>query len=309
MKFPSNKWVILIILALTWGSSFIMIKQSILVYTPFQVGALRLTIAGLALVTIGIGSFKYIPKKLLFWVVLGGCLGNFIPMFLFPLAQQKVSSSMAGILDSLVPIFVLIFGFLLFGIKSRWTQVLGAIIGFIGAIVLVSDNGSGNSNDVFSSLLIVFATLLYGLNGLIISKYLKGIPSFKLSAAVFTILLGPSFLILGVSGFFSEFTGSNEQLKGLGFVAILGLVGTATAMILYYKLIQQTSAVFAASVTYLMPIVAVIWGVLDGENLTWSHLVGGILILAGVYLIQMPARFKSKPTDGNDLTGFHELTP
>src|SRR5690606_22009368 len=138
----SNKWAILAILSLTWGSSFILIKQGISAFTPMQVGALRLSIAGLVLAFFGIRNFKYIPKKLMKWVIIGGCLGNFIPMFLFPLAQQKVSSSMAGILDSLVPIFILIFGFLFFGIKSKWTQALGALIGFIGAAILVSDNGN-----------------------------------------------------------------------------------------------------------------------------------------------------------------------
>lgn len=286
MKFLANKWILLTILALTWGSSFIMIKQSIVAYTPMQVGALRLTIAGLALVGFGIRNFKYIPKKLIGWVILGGCLGNFIPMFLFPLAQQKVSSSMAGILDSLVPIFVLIFGFLFFKIKSSRMQVLGALIGFVGAFILIQNNDKGVSNDLFYSFLIILATILYGINGLIISRYLNDIPSFKLSSVVFTIWLGPSLLILGFSGFFTDFTASQVQLKGLGFVAILGLIGTATAMILYYKLIQQTSAVFAASVTYLMPIIAVIWGILDGEKLHLTHLAGGILILLGIYLIQ-----------------------
>ncbi len=295
MKFLSNKWVLLTILSLTWGSSFIMIKQSILAFTPIQVGALRLTIAGLVLVGFGIRNFKHIPKKLMPWVIVGGCMGNFIPMFLFPIAQQKVSSSMAGILDSLVPIFVLIFGFLFFGIKSRWTQIIGAIIGFIGAAVLISDNGNGESNDLFHSMLIVLATILYGMNGLIVSKYLSGIQSFKLSSVVFTIWLAPSILILGLTGFFSQFEGTPEQLRGLGFVAILGLVGTATAMILFYKLIQQTSAIFASVVTYLMPIVAVFWGILDGEKLTLIHVFGGILILLGVYLIQMKS--KEKPND------------
>lgn len=287
MKFWTNKWLLLLILTLTWGSSFIMIKQSIKAFHPMQVGALRLTIAGLALVGFGIGSFKYIPKKLIKWVVIGGCLGNFIPMFLFPFAQQKVSSATAGILDSLVPIFILIFGFLLFGIKSSKTQILGAIIGFAGAFLLIKNGGTKESSDFLFSMLIVLATIFYGLNGLIISEYLSELPSFRLSAAVFTIWLGPSLIILGFSGFFSEFTGSPEQLKGLGFVAILGLVGTATAMILYYKLIQMTSAIFASTVTYLMPIVAVMWGFLDGEKLTWVHIGGGLLILLGVYLIQI----------------------
>jgi len=287
MNLLSNKWVLLTILSLTWGSSFILIKQSIAVFSPMQVGALRLTIAGLALAFFGIRNIRHIPKKLMFWVMIGGCMGNFIPMFLFPLAQQKVSSSMAGILDSLVPIFVLIFGFLFFGMKSRWTQIAGALIGFAGAAILVSDDGNGGSSDVFHSLLIVLATIFYGLNGLIISKYLSGIQSFKLSSVVFTIWLGPALIILGITGFFNDFTGTTAQWKGLGFVTILGLMGTATAMILFYKLIQMTSAIFASVVTYLMPIVAVMWGILDGEKLTWIHGLGGILILLGVYLIQM----------------------
>lgn len=286
MKFLSNKWVLLAILSLTWGSSFILIKQSLVAYSPMEVGALRLTIAGLVLVGFGVRNFKHIPKKLMPWVIVGGCMGNFIPMFLFPIAQQKVSSSMAGILDSLVPIFVLIFGYLLFGIKSRGTQVLGAVVGFVGAAILIRDDGNGASSDLFNSLLIVLATILYGMNGLIVSRYLSGIPSFKLSSVVFSIWLAPALIILGITGFFTKFQGTPEQLKGLGFVAILGLFGTALAMILFYKLIQQTSAIFASVVTYLMPVVAVFWGILDGEKLALVHVFGGLLILFGVYLIQ-----------------------
>lgn len=287
MNFWSNKWILLAILSLTWGSSFILIKQSIAVFTPMQVGALRMTIAGLALGGFGIRNFKYIPKSSLKWVILASCLGNFIPMFLFPIAQQKVSSSMAGILDSLVPIFILLFGFLLFGIKSTRTQIIGAVIGFFGAAILMSEGSLGGSSDWLYSLLIVLATIMYGINGLIVSKYLGGIPSFKLSSVVFTIWLIPSLIILGLSGFFGDFSGSASQWEGLGYVMILGLVGTAGAMILFYKLIQQTSAIFASVVTYLMPIVAVAWGILDGEEVTWTHFFGGVLILLGVYLIQM----------------------
>lgn len=273
-------------LTLTWGSSFILIKQAIAVYTPLQVGALRLCAAGLILSVFGIRNLKAIPRKLMPWVVAGGAMGNFIPMFLFPLAQEQVSSSMAGILDSLVPLFILLFGYLFFGIRSGWIQVIGAVIGFAGAAVLMGGGGSDGRSDLFHSLLIVLATAFYGMNGLIISRYLSGIPSFKLSSVVFTIWFGPALLILGLSGFFGTFTGTPEQWKGLGYVAILGVVGTALAMILFYRLLQLTSAIFASTVTYLMPIVAVMWGLLDGERLTWIHGLGGVLILAGVYLIQ-----------------------
>ncbi|MBK1442201.1 EamA family transporter [Parapedobacter sp. ISTM3] len=280
------KWLLLGILTLTWGSSFILIKQSLGVYTPIQVGALRLCAAGVVLVVFGILNFKHIPKKLMPWVIAGGGMGNFIPMFLFPLAQEKVSSSTAGILDSLVPIFILIFGYLFFGIKSRLTQVIGAVIGFVGAAMLMGAEGNEGRNDMFHAFLIVLATACYGLNGLIISRYLSGIPSFKLSAVVFTIWFGPSLVILGFSGFFGHFEGTSAQWQGLGYVAVLGLVGTALAMMLFYKLLQITSAIFASMVTYLMPIVAVMWGVLDGEELVWGHAAGGAMILLGVYLIQ-----------------------
>ena len=251
-----------------------------------QVGALRLCAAGLALVFFGVRNIKHIPKKLMPWVIAGGAMGNFIPMFLFPLAQAKVSSSMAGILDSLVPIFILLFGYLFFGIKSRVAQIIGAVIGFIGAAILMGDDGNGGKSDVFHSSLIVLATAFYGMNGLIITRYLSGVPSFKLSSVVFTIWFGPSLLILGFTGFFTTFEGTAAQWTGLGYVAILGLVGTALAMILFYKLLQLTSAIFASMVTYLMPIVAVMWGILDGERLVWTHAAGGALILLGVYLIQ-----------------------
>ena len=287
-----QKWILLSVLTLTWGSSFILIKQSLVAYTPIEVGALRLCVAGLALVFFGIRSFKHIPKKLLPWVVAGGGLGNFIPMFLFPLAQQQVNSSMAAILDSLVPMFILIFGYLFFGVRSRPWQIAGAVIGFAGAAMLMGLGGGEGESSLFYSLLIVLATACYGMNGLIINRYLSGVPSFKLSAAVFTIWFGPALVVLGFSGFFSTFTGTEAQWHGLGFVTILGLIGTALAMMLYYKLLQITSALFASMVTYLIPIVAVMWGVLDGEELGWVHAAGSALILLGVYLAQRTPKQK-----------------
>jgi len=287
MKIHLNKWLLLLILAVIWGSSFILIKQGVKAFHPMQVGSLRLSISGLVLIGLGISSFKDIPRKLLKWVIIGGFLGNFLPMFLFPYAQQEVSSSTAGILNSLVPVFILIFGYLLFDIKSKKTQIWGAITGFIGAFILIKDGGNQESINLLHSFLIILATAFYALNGLIVSKYLSGLPSLRLSAAVFSIWLGPSLILLGFSGFFTEFQASSEQIKGLGYISILALLGTAGAMILFYKLIQMTSAIFASTVTYLMPVVAVVWGFMDGERLSQQHIFGGILILAGVYMIQM----------------------
>lgn len=289
------KWLLLAVLSLTWGSSFILIKQSLLVYSPYQVGALRMCIAGMALLYFGIKNFKYIPKKLLPWVVLGSCLGNFIPMFLFPLAQQEVNSSLAGILDSLVPIFILLFGFVFFKIRSRKSQLLGAVIGFVGATILMADDGGGGKANLFYSSLIVIATAFYGMNSLIVGNFLSQIPSFKLSSVVFTIWLGPSLLVLGLTGFFPGFSGTQQQWVGLGYVCLLGLIGTALAMVLYYRLIQATSPIFASTVTYLMPLVAMGWGFMDGEQFYLIHALGGLLILIGIYLIQKKPREVSVP--------------
>ena len=264
MKIELKYWLILGVLALTWGSSFILIKQGLVAYTPYQVGALRLTIAG---------------------GILAIC-GNFIPMFLFPMAQTHVSSSMAGILDSLVPLFILLFGALFFSRKGTKNQILGAVIGFFAAVLLIGGDGFSGENSLFHCLLIVLATALYGLNSLILTEYLNDVPSFQLSSALFTIWLLPAIAILIFSGFFQSFEGTTEQLHSLGYVAILGLVGTALAMILFYRLIQATGSMFSSMVTYLMPIVSVFWGFLVGEKITWVHLAGFAMILSGVYLTQ-----------------------
>ena len=286
MKIELKYWLILGVLALTWGSSFILIKQGLISYSPYQVGALRLTIAGGVLAIWGIPSLFKIPKNKLKYVALAGFCGNFIPMFLFPIAQTHVSSSMAGILDSLVPLFILLFGALFFSRKGTKNQIIGAVIGFFGAVLLIGGDGFSGENSLMHCLLIVLATALYGLNSLILTRYLNDVPSFQLSSALFTIWLAPSLIILYFSGFFDVYQGTPEQIKSLGFVAILGLMGTALAMILFYKLIQATGSMFASMVTYLMPIISVFWGFLVGEKITWIHLFGFAMILSGVYLTQ-----------------------
>ena len=287
MQILRSKWFILSILALTWGSSFILIKKSLEVFTPYQIGSIRVVVSGLLFMGIGIPAIRKMDRKTIKWMVIAGALGNFIPMFLFPMAQLKVSSSMAGILDTLVPVFVLILGFSFFKMQSKAIQWIGAIIGFIGAAILMyfSEDPSGSS-DVGYSLLIVLATVCYAASALIVNQKLHHISSFKLSASVFTVWMFPSAIILFFSGFFCEFKGSSSQLEGLGYLGILSVVGTALAIMLYFQLIKTTSAVFASMVTYLLPIVAVFWGIMAGESFNLWYALGGILILSGIYMVQ-----------------------
>ena len=282
-----NKYFILILLALVWGTSFILIKKSVDVFTPYQVGALRVTMAGSVLMLFGIPAMRRLDKKNSMLAGMGGFFGNFIPMYLFPMAEVRVSSSLAGILNSLVPIFTLLFAFLLFKTKSSKVQIIGSIIGFFGAnILMFFAGGPGEESSFWHAMLIVLATMSYALSGLIVKEKLNHVKSMDLGGLVFTIWFFPSVVILLFSGFFESWIGSREQWEGLGYVSILALVGTAMAMILFYKLIQQTSAVFASTVTYLMPLVAIMWGVLAGESLNIWFIVGGVMILAGIYLIR-----------------------
>ncbi|PVW12641.1 DMT family transporter [Marixanthomonas spongiae] len=282
-----NRWVLLIIIALTWGSSFILIKKSLIAFTPYEIGAIRVGVSGLIMAYFGVPALRKMNSKTLMWVAVAGFFGNFFPMFLFPLAQTEVSSSLAGILDSLVPVFVLVLGFVLFGVRSKWIQVVGALLGFAGAAILMYfSETSEEGTQLGYALLVVLATACYAVSALVIKQKLDHVPSMELSGGIFTIWMVPSFLILITSGFFTNFQSNPETWEAMGYLGVLTIVGTAIAMILYYKLIQNTSPVFASTVTYLLPVVAVIWGLVDGERFSIWYVLGGLLILVGIYLIR-----------------------
>lgn len=285
-KFHS-KWVILIVLAITWGSSFILIKKSLEVFSAFQIGSVRVALSGFIFLGIGLPAIKEMDRKTMGWMILAGALGNFIPMYFFPLAQTRITSSMAGILDSLVPVFVLIFGFILFKIKSKTLQWYGAILGFLGAGILMYFSGSseGGSDPVYA-MLVVLATACYAISALVINRKLAHVSSLKLSAGVFTFWMVPSVVILLFTGISAIRWHTPEVWTGAGYLGILSVVGTALAILLYFKLIQTVSAVFASMVTYLLPLVAVFWGLLAGEKFSAWYALGGILILLGIYMVQ-----------------------
>ena len=177
----NNRWFLLIFISITWGSSFILIKKSLLVFSPYEIGAIRVVGSGLILAAIGIPAILRMRRGTLLWVIIAGFLGNFLPMFLFPIAQTQVSSSLAGILDSLVPIFILAFSFLLFGIKSKLTQIVGAIIGFIGATSLIYFSEANSESSQFSyAMLIVLAAASYAVNSLIVKEKIPELNAIQL---------------------------------------------------------------------------------------------------------------------------------
>lgn len=294
MNPEKEKWILLALLSLIWGSSFILIKKSLDHFNPYEVGALRVLIAGLVLLPVAIKNIRKFPKKNLKWLILAAITGNFIPMFLFPIAETEVSSSIAGIINSMMPIFVIIVGALLWKFETTKRQIIGVLISFSGACILAFSGGEGGEFKLIPILLLLLATLLYAISTTTVKSKLSDIPAKILSAFVFSfVLIFPSLIALVFAGFFNELKMDNNLLVGLGFVSLLSVFGTGLAMMLNYRLLSVSTPLFASTVTLLMPIVAIIWGILDGEKLTIMQVFGAVIILAGlIFLRQMPSKQK-----------------
>jgi drug/metabolite transporter (DMT)-like permease len=278
------KWVFLMILALIWGSSFILIKKGLIGLTAFQLGSLRILFAALFLLVIGFKSLIKIPKQKWKYVALTSFFGTFVPAYLFAIAETQIDSSITAILNSLTPLNTLILGAIAFGINFRRSQVWGVFVGLVGSTLLVF-NGAMNHPDqnYYYAILVLIASICYATNVNLIKRHLSDVSPLSITVGNFAILFVPSLLILFFSGFF-EIVHIQKVQDSVLFILVLGVVGTGIANILFFKLIQTSSPVFATSVTYLIPVVAFFWGLLDNEMLTPVQFLGAFIILIGVYL-------------------------
>lgn len=294
MNPEKERWVLLVVLSVIWGSSFILIKKSLDHFNPYEVGALRVLIAGILLLPFAILNIKKFPRKHLKWLILAALTGNFIPMFLFPIAETQISSSIAGIVNSMMPIFVIIVGSLFWKFSTTKRQLVGVAISFSGACILAFSGGESGELKLIPILLLLTATLCYAISTTTVKSRLHEIPAKILSAFVFSfVLLLPSLLSLVFSGFFHQHVLNKDLFVGLGFVSLLSIFGTGLAMMLNYRLLTISTPLFASTVTLLMPVVAVIWGILDGEKLTVIQGFGASVILAGlIFLRSKPVTIK-----------------
>ncbi len=273
-------------LSLVWGSSFILMKKALIGLTPIQVGALRMLIAAVFLLLIGFKSLKQIQKRHYKFIFLTSFLSTFFPVFLFAYAINGIDSSIASILNSLTPFNTLIFGALIFGYTFKRQQLFGIFIGLIGTVLLILNGANLNPDqNYWFAILVVFASFGYALNVNIVKKYLHDISALSIVTGNFLVLILPAFLVLLSTDFFSTFESTETTLTALGYITILAVLGTGIAKIFYNKMVHLASPVFASSVTYLIPIVAVFWGYLDGEELSFVQLFAGLIILLGVYLV------------------------
>lgn len=277
---------LLILLALIWGTSFILIKQGLKVFSPAEVGSLRVAAASVFLMPFAFLRWKELKQGDHFKLFLSGMMGIFIPAFLFALAQTRLQSSVTGILNTLSPVWAVVMGVLFFNQRFRGFAIFGLLVSLVGAIILALARAEGDIGGFNAyALLVVLACALYGANVNFLKFKVEGLGSLTVTS-VSLLLIGPfAFIYLfGFTDFMQKLTSIPGAWQAAGFIVILALMSTAIANLIFNKMLQISSPLFAASVTYLIPIVSVMWGMLDGEHLYLGHFVGMIAILGGVYL-------------------------
>lgn len=283
-----QKWFqffILFLVALIWGSSFILMKVGLKSFTSNQSAAIRIASAWLVLLPYSIKNLKILKKKDVLNLLVAGFIGSFFPAFLFTKAQTQIDSAMAGMLNSATPVFTLLIGVVFLGAKFKVKNILGLILGFVGAIGLIAaDNNFEIGQLNKSAFLIILATVFYGININQVKSKLYHLTGFQVTSLAF-LFIGPvAFAFL-----FATNIAAAPITDGwgwhLGALVVLGIVGTALALLLMYSLLRYASPVFASSVTYITPIFAIVWGILDHETISLYHLIFMAIILIGVYLI------------------------
>ncbi len=278
-------WILLMVLALIWGSSFILIKRGLLVYDPGEVAGIRILAASIFLLPWALANLKKVNKWNLKYLFFIGMAGSFIPAFLFAKAQTKIDSSLAGVLNAITPFFVLMIGAIFFGQLIYRRQSLGLAIGFLGTIVLVMAGWEGLVDINLYGLFVVLATFFYGINVNIIKFKLVGLRALTITSISLLIVLPfAAVYLLGFTDFVYKLNNAEGALFSFGVVVLLGVMGTAIALVLFNKLVQITTPIFTSSVTYLIPVVAVLWGFLDGEILLFAHYSGMAIIFIGVFI-------------------------
>ena len=291
MEKSVRNYASLAFLALIWGSSFILMKRGLEVFNFMEVAALRIVIAFVSLTTFLPQAFKLVKPKHYFPIVISAFLGNGIPAFLFTKAQTELHSSLVGTLNGIVPLFTLILGVYFFSAKPSKANILGIFLGLLGIVFLAFStlkDGFAFNGYIF---LVVLATIFYATSINVIKKYLQDLNPASIAALAFLIIGPIAAVYLFNTSFLYQLQTHPDGYKALGYIALLSVLGTSMAAIIFNRLLNRSSAIFTSSITYLIPIVAIFWGVLDGEIITSYHVLGSVIILSGVYLVN-----KKSPT-------------
>jgi len=295
--FMENKtlhWVLFISLSLIWGSSFILMKAGMNGLTSIQVASLRIVAAGLVLLPLAWNGLRQLPWKSLPYIFLSGTLGSLLPAYLFCIAEEIIDSSLAGMLNSLTPIFVILTGVLFFKTRTNQKKIMGVLIAFGGCLLIFfSKAGMMQGTQLLYVSMIILATISYGFNVNLVHRYLSGIPSLRIVSVALVLNSIPAWIVLVASGYFQKDLSQSQVLAATGYSFLLGVVGTSLANYLFYVLIKRAGTVFSSMVTYGIPFVAILWGLVFGEQMNALKILGLAVILGGVYLANSPQRSKS----------------
>lgn len=273
-------WIVIAILSLIWGTSYILMKKGLESFSSLQIGALRVFISFLCLLPVALRNLPKLNRDNLLSIAIIGFFGSGIPAYLFPLAETKITSSLAGMLNSLSPVFTLVIGVLFYDRKVIKSQITGVLLGLTGAFGLLY---SGSLSFNFYGLFVVLATFLYGISSNEVSK-VKGINGLQITALAF-LVMSPIAIVYLLFSDFSHAISTPHWIRNLGCIAILAVIGSALALALYYFLIRQTTPVFGSMTTYFIPVVSTLWGLSDNEKLAPSMLISVAVILSGIYII------------------------
>jgi drug/metabolite transporter (DMT)-like permease len=290
---PPSAWGLLVVLSLIWGTSFILMKKGLVVFSALELGAARVSVAALLLLPFALREIERVERSRLKWLALSGTVGTLIPAFLFAYAETRLASGLAGVLNALTAVFALLMGALLFGQRLTGPRVLGIGLGLVGTVVLMLLGGSGDAGptpggagNAWYGLYIVAATIGYGLSVNVIKHRLNAMTPVAVTSLLLLLIGGPAlvYLLLG-TGFVHKLATVPGAWAAFGYIALLATMSTAVATVLFNMLIQRSTTLFASSSTYLIPIVALGWGALDGEAFNLWHAAGMVIILAGVFII------------------------
>ena len=285
MERTVKNYLSVVILAIIWGSSFILMKKGLEVFNYMQVANVRIFIAFITLIPLMPKAFKLVKRRHFFPILITALLGNGIPAILFAKAQTYLDSSLVGILNSTVPLFTIIIGVLFFKIKPNSANIIGVLVGLLGVLFLTIN--SINTKMMLDTyvFIVILATIFYAMSMNVIKNYLQDLNASSITSIAF-LIIGPfSFVYLSNTDFLYQLNSHHGAYKALGYIALLSIFGTSMASIIFNKLLNRSTAIFTSSITYLIPVVAIFWGFLDGEIITINHIVGFIIILCGVYLV------------------------
>lgn len=281
-------WLVIATLSLIWGTSYILMKKGLESFSTFQIGSLRVLITTIVLLPVAICNLSRLNKGNIWSIIIIGLFGSGIPAFLFPLAQTKIDSSLAGMLNSLSPVFTLVIGIMFYKRNVIRSQIAGVFLGLLGAVGLLY---SGSFTFNHYGLFVVLATFLYGISSNEVSK-IQNLNGLQITSLAFFVM-SPFALVLLLFTDFHAAMETENWLRNFGFIAILSIFGSAFSLVIFYFLIRDTSPVFASMTTYFIPIVATLWGLSDNEKLTSSMLFSLVVIFCGVYLINRPGLLKN----------------